>query len=368
MFTSATHERLGFGLFLQPVHDPAENPTLALERDLELIEWADMLGFDEAWIGEHHSTGWETISAPDIFIAAAAQRTRNITLGTGIIPAPIHHPLVVADRAVLLDHLTRGRFKLGIGSGGGLPSDHHVFGLDNERARARLEPALDAIMHLLTSTKPLTARTDWFEIQDAVLQVGPYTRPHMPLAIATGGPDGLKMVGRYGAQLLTGAPPERVPEMLATMRQGSETTDRRADRSQVWLGADMHLAETREEAVRQIRTGAARERFDFFSGVNGAPAPALDRADYAESLIDGGSLVGTPEDAIVKIENMLEQSGGFGGLLLRVNEWARREERLHSYELFARHVMPRFQGALAAAFAAEKSAQRVNRVREEVPA
>lgn len=367
MTVNASTEQLRFGLFLQPVHYPEENPTLSLERDLELVEWADMLGFDEAWIGEHHSTGWETISAPDIFIAAAAARTRHITLGTGIIPLPIHHPLLVADRAVLLDHLTRGRFKLGVGSGGGLPSDHHVFGLDSEQARARLAPALEAIVHLLTSHEPLTTATDWFELRDAVLQTGPYTRPHMPLAIATGGPAGLRLVGRFGAQLLTGAPPERVPDMVEVMREEAEAVGRSADFSQVWLGADMHLAETRDDAVRQIRKGAARERFDFFSAVNGAPVPETSRDEYADSLLAGGALIGTPDDAIARISDMLEQSGGFGGLLLRVNEWASREDRLHSYELFARHVIPRFQGSLVAATAAEQIAQHVNRARAEVP-
>ena len=368
MTVTTTTGTLGFGLFMQPVHHPAEHPTLALERDLELIEWVDRLGFDEVWVGEHHSTGWETIAAPDIFIAVAAARTRHITLGTGIVPLPIHHPLHVADRAVLLDHLTRGRFKLGVGSGGGLPSDHHVFGLDNERARARLEPALTTIVRLLTATEPVTDTTDWYALHDAVLQLRPYTRPHMPLAIATGGPEGLRMVGRFGAQLLTGGSPERVPGMLETMREGASAAGRSVSREQIWLSADMHLAESREDAIRQIRDGAARERFDFFSGVNGAPAPEVGRDEYAETLARGGALVGTPDDAISAIERMLEQSGGFGGILFRVNEWASREARLHSYELFARYVMPSFQGSLLGPATAAEVASRVNHAREEVTA
>ena len=102
-----------FGVFLAPYHAPGQNPTLALERDLELIELLDRLGYDEAWVGEHHSTGWETIASPELFLAVAAERTRHIRLGTGVVSLPYHHPLMVADRIVLLDHLTRGRVMLG---------------------------------------------------------------------------------------------------------------------------------------------------------------------------------------------------------------------------------------------------------------
>src|SRR5215510_12066059 len=96
-------DNMTFGTFMAPFHRVGENPTLALERDLELIEWLDDLGFDEAWIGEHHSGGWETIASPEVFIATAAGRTRHIRLGTGVVSLPYHHPYMVANRMVLLD-------------------------------------------------------------------------------------------------------------------------------------------------------------------------------------------------------------------------------------------------------------------------
>ena len=85
------------------------------------------MGYDEAYIGEHHSAGWETISSPEIFIAAAG-RTRNISLGTGVISLPCHHPDMVASRMVLLDHLTKGRVILGVGPGT-LTSDAVMLGI-----------------------------------------------------------------------------------------------------------------------------------------------------------------------------------------------------------------------------------------------
>ena len=125
----ALPEHLKFGIFLAPFHPLGINPTLAFERDLELLQWLDALGFDEAWIGEHHSAGWETIASPEIFIAFAAERTRHIKLGTGVISLPYHHPLMVADRMVLLDHLTRGRVMMGVGPGA-LVTDAFMLGID----------------------------------------------------------------------------------------------------------------------------------------------------------------------------------------------------------------------------------------------
>src|SRR5919197_4079809 len=153
-----------FGIFLAPFHRHDENPTLALERDLHLIEHLDALGYDEAWIGEHHSAGTELIASPEVFIAAAAARTRHIRLGTGVSSLPYHHPLLLADRMVLLDHLTRGRVMLGVGPGA-LPSDAYMMGIEVARQRDMMEEALEAILRLLREDEPITLKTDWFELR-----------------------------------------------------------------------------------------------------------------------------------------------------------------------------------------------------------
>src|ERR687895_288451 len=180
----ALPERLKFGIFMAPFHRPGENPTLALERDLELIQGLDVLGFDEAYVGEHHSAGWETIASPEVFLATAAERTRHIRLGTGVISLPYHHPLMVANRMVLLDHLTRGRVMMGVGPGA-LVSDAVMLGIDTDRQRAMMDEALGVIIRLLTETVPLTYKSDWFELRDATLHLRPYTRPHFPIAVAS---------------------------------------------------------------------------------------------------------------------------------------------------------------------------------------
>src|SRR4051794_38756865 len=164
---------LRFGIFLAPFHEPHRNPTLALERDLEIVEWLDRLGYDEAWIGEHHSAGTEIIASPEVFIANAAARTKHIRLGTGVSSLPYHHPLMLADRMVLLDHLTRGRTMLGVGPGA-LVSDAHMMGIDPSRQREMMAESLEAIMALLPSDEPVTRETDWFTLRNAQLQLRPY--------------------------------------------------------------------------------------------------------------------------------------------------------------------------------------------------
>src|SRR3989441_7570779 len=146
---------LRFGVFLAPFHPVGQNPTLALERDMELLVRLDELGYEEAWVGEHHSAGYEIIASPEVFIAAAAQRTRHLRLGTGVSSLPYHHPLILADRMVLLDHLTRGRTMFGVGPGA-LPSDAFMMGIDPIRQGDMMDEALEAILALFRSAEPLT--------------------------------------------------------------------------------------------------------------------------------------------------------------------------------------------------------------------
>src|SRR5712691_9782884 len=191
----ALPERLKFGIFMAPFHRINENPTLALERDLELVEWLDTLGFDEAWVGEHHSAGWETIASPEVFISGAVQRTRHIKLGTGVVSLPYHHPLMVANRMVLLDHMSRGRVMLGVGPGA-LLTDALMLGVEPTRQRQMMGESLDAIMELLTSDESVNRKTDWFELVNARLQLRSFTEPHLPIAVASvQSPAGVQLAG-----------------------------------------------------------------------------------------------------------------------------------------------------------------------------
>src|SRR5450756_2075162 len=90
--SGAGMNRMRFGIFLAPHHPIGEHPTLQIRRDIELVAHLDALGYDEFWCGEHHSGGWETIASPEMFLAAAGEKTHRIMLGTGVISLPYHHP------------------------------------------------------------------------------------------------------------------------------------------------------------------------------------------------------------------------------------------------------------------------------------
>ena len=150
--------RLRFGIFMAPFHPAGENPTLALAARPRAVEHLDRLGYDEAWIGEHHSAGSEIIASPEIFIAAAAERTRHIKLGTGVTSLAYHNPLWVTERMVLLDHLTRGRAMLGVGPGS-LPTDSAMIGLNPTDTRELMDINFDVVMRLLRGDEPVSAET-----------------------------------------------------------------------------------------------------------------------------------------------------------------------------------------------------------------
>ena len=345
--------RMKFGIFLAPFHHLGDNPTLALERDLELLQHLDRLGYDEAWIGEHHSAGWETISSPEVFIATAAERTHHIRLGTGVISLPYHHPYMVAERMVLLDHLTRGRALLGVGPGA-LQSDAYMLGIDPLTQRPRMDEALGIIIRLMTETEPITYQSEWFELHEALLQLRPYTQPHMEIAVAsTESPAGMRTAGTHGVGVISlstflpgGLETTRTQWAIAeeyAARAGK--TVRRAD----WrLMLPIYIGETQAEALNDVRRGAAAWNRDYFGRTLGRQLP-FEGPD--EQIIDamtsvGAAIVGTPDDAIAAIHTMQELTGGFGGLMALAHEWAPREKIFRSYELFARYVAPHFQGSL----------------------
>ena len=343
---------LRFGIFLAPFHPPHQNPTLALQRDLELIVRLDELGYHEAWIGEHHSAGFEIIASPEVFIAAAAERTKTIKLGTGVSSLPYHHPLMLADRMVLLDHLTKGRVMFGVGPGA-LPSDAFMMGIEVSRQREMMEEALEAILALLEGSEPVTRSTDWFTLKDARLQLRPYSYPRFEVAVAAQfSPAGPRAAGRFGCGLLSlGATQAQGFDLLAqhwsVMEERAAEFGHVADRSAWRLVGPMHIAETEEQARRDVEYGLA-DWVGYFQKVAALPL-APDTEDTTQ-LVDamnasGLAVIGTPDQAIEQVQRLVDQSGGFGAYLFMAHEWADREATLRSYELFANEVAPLFQNS-----------------------
>jgi limonene 1,2-monooxygenase len=348
-----TPDRLAFGIFLAPFHRIGDNPTWALHRDLELVEALDRMTYDEAWFGEHHSAGYEIIASPEVMIAAAAERTRHIRLGTGVSSLPYHHPFILADRMVLLDHLTLGRAMFGVGPGA-LPSDAFMMGIDPIRQRDMMDEALDAILALLRSDEPVTRECGWFTLRDARLHMRPYSRPHMEVAVAAQvSPAGARAAGKYGVGLLSlGATTtggfDALGYQWGVCEEMAAEHGRTVDRANWRLVGPMHVAPTMDQARKDVAFGLPAWA-DYFKRVAALPlvGDATDVGDMVDAMnATGLAVIGTPEDAARQIERLWEKSGGFGTYLFMAHDWADREATLRSYELFARFVMPRFQSTI----------------------
>jgi len=342
--------RKPFGLFMAPFHcPPGHNPTAAYARDLAVLRLVDELGFDEAWIGEHHSCGCELIPDPFIFIAHAANHTRHLRLGAGVISLPYHNPLWTADRALFLDHLTHGRFMLGLGPGA-LPTDAAMIGISPEEQREAFEGDVDVLMALLRG-EIVTARTSRYTLIEARTQLAPYSDFEVAVAAVTS-PTGPRAAAKNGTGLLSlGATARAGFDALAlhwdVMEQRGVEHGRPPERGRWRLVGPMHLAETREQAVEDVRYGLD-DWADYTQHILAAPHFRAAGSSFAERVAwvndTGLGVIGTPDDAVAQIQRLQAQSGGFGPYLLMHHEWARPDATARSYELFARHVMPRFQG------------------------
>ena len=345
-------DQLRFGAFVPPQHPLGENPSLLFERDLHVVAMCDRLGFEEAWIGEHHSGGYETIAAPEIMIGVAAERTRTIRLGTGVRSLPYVHPLMVADTMVQLDHMTRGRTMFGIGPGA-LPIDAMQIGVDPSRTREMMAESLEAIVALLSGER-VTRKTDWFVLNEAKLQIEPLTRPRMEMAVTNvRSPAGAVLAGRFGLGTLSlgGASDDALAGYAGNIRICEETAAENGvafDRRGFRIAIPIHIAESRDKAMDDMRFG-----FDGWVKYSHqvlpfSPVPEDEKNPLEFVVSTRRAIVGTPDDAIAAIEAIQAGVGGFGVFLIMEQNWADWAAADRSYEMFARYVIPYFRRQLSA--------------------
>ena len=338
---------LRFGVFIPPQHPLRENPTLLFERDLAVVSLCDRLGFEEAWIGEHHSGGYETIAAPELVIAVAAERTKTIRLGTGVRSLPYAHPFMVADTIVQLDHMTRGRVMFGIGPGA-LPMDAIQLGVDPSRTREMMVEALEVIIPLLAG-ETVSAETDWFTLRDARLQIEPLTRPRMEIAVTSvRSPAGAMLAGRFGLGTLSlgGASDDALEKYAEHGRICQETAAKHGqtvDPARHRIAVPVHIAETRERAIADMGFGFEKWA-DYASDVLPfSPLGAVSDNRLEFVMETRRAIIGTPDDAIAAIEAIRAGSGGMGAFLIMEQNWADWAAADRSYEMFARYVIPHFR-------------------------
>jgi limonene 1,2-monooxygenase len=347
--------RKRFGAFIAPFHSDDESPTEQIHRDFALVEHLDRLGFHEAWIGEHHSGGFEIIGSPELFIAQAAARTSQIRLGTGVVSLSYHNPFMVAARMVQLDHQTRGRAMLGVGPGQ-LPTDAFMLGVEVAQQRRMMNESLAVILALLRG-ETVTHESDWFTLRDARLQLPPYSDPMLEVAVAGAiSPTGARAAGTHGIGLLSLAASlpgaaDQLPLHWAVAEEKAAEHGKSVDRRNWRLVVPMHLAETRAQARADMEHGTLKlARYQERLG-GGLPAYAhstdqmLDEWTGNGLVVFGKLTLGTPDDMVETIAQLEKQSGGFGTVLLLAHNCANPAATFKSYELFTRYVIPAVNGA-----------------------
>ena len=346
--------RLKFGAFLAPHHPIGENPTLQFRNDLKLAAHLDELGYDEFWCGEHHSTGWEMIASPEMFLAAAGERTHRIRLGTGVVSLPYHHPFNVAQRMVQLDHMTGGRVIFGTGPGA-LPSDAHMLGIDPMTQRDRQDEAIGVIRRLLAGER-VTHTSDWFTLQDARLQLFPLQEELPMVAASSISPSGMTLAGKYGMGVLSigsnsDAGLAALPTQWGFAEEAAAKHGNVVDRKNWRVLMSWHIAETREEARAQAGEGLKLWHNEYQVGTlmrpDAQPFLTVEQALHETAFVEGAAaVIGTPDDLVAAIRKMVSSSGGFGTVLGFAHDWANRENTLRSWDLVARYVMPEVNGML----------------------
>jgi len=344
--------RTGFGAFLAPHHPIGEHPTLQLRRDLDLAEHLDQLGYDEFWCGEHHSTGWEVIASPELFLAAAGERTHRIKLGTGVVSLPFHHPFHVAQRIVQLDHMTRGRVIFGSGPGA-LPSDAFTLGIDPMVTRDRQDEALGVIRRLLRGEERFDYDCEWFKLRGAKLQLLPL-QEDMQMAVASMiSPSGMTLAGKYGIGVLSigsmsTAGLDALPTQWSFAEDAAAKHGSTVSRRNWRILMSFHIAESREQARKEAAAGFLRWNNEYTVGTLMRPGGAVfESAERAfDDMQNTATVIGTPDDMVRAIRSLLEVTGGFGTVIGFAHDWANREATFRSWELVARHVIPEVNGLL----------------------
>jgi alkanesulfonate monooxygenase SsuD/methylene tetrahydromethanopterin reductase-like flavin-dependent oxidoreductase (luciferase family) len=353
-----------YGYFMMPVHPPGSNPAETLEMDLAQIERLDALGFEEAWIGEHFTGEWENIPSPELFIAAALQRTRRIKLGTGVTCLPNHNPFHLAHRIAQLDQMGRGRFLWGVGSGG-FPGDFAVAGIDPKSGLQRqvTVDAVDTVLALWDSPRPGTYEGHrWtFTVPDENPRIAqhvymkPYQKPYPPIAVAgvTESSETLRLAGERGwiPMSINLVVPRVLVTHWETIQAGASAAERPARRADWRIARNMHVAATDAEARAQAMHGSiGRDYQNYFipllklsrglSGLKTDPSMSDDEVtlDY---LCDNVWVVGSPETVAQKLRDLYTSVGGFGSIMPVAHDWPEPGVWDRSMTLLATEVMPR---------------------------
>ena len=346
-----------FAFFMMPLHLATESPSLAFDRDLDILQYAEELGYDEFFVGEHHTAAWENIPAPDMFLAKASGLTSVIKLGTSVISAPFHPPFDLAERFAFLDHLSKGRVILGLGPCG-LPTDAKLFNIPPARLRPMLEESLDIIVKLLESPDPIDYDGRFWKFREMALQLRSYQQPRLKLAMATSGSTGsLDLAGKYGMMVFSPsaqAPPPALPfrEHYPRLKASADKHGRVIEREDWRIAMYVYLADTREQAWADVEDSIQRDVHDYFFTINTRRgwegSPDQPDAEITPQFVADRRrwIIGTPDDAIERLEALDKEVGGLGGVMITTHEWVPHNKSRYSMELSTAQQEPVLDGTV----------------------
>src|SRR6185312_6634952 len=247
----------------------------------------------------------------------------------------------------------RGRAMLGVGPGA-LPSDARTLGIHPSVQRDRMDEALGIIIRLLNEDKPFSYKSDWFELNDAMLQIKPLQEQIPMVAASTISPAGMKAAGKYGIGVISIASASAeglaaLPTQWSFGETYAQEFGNVMDRSKWRINTNWHIAPTREQAIAEVADGLLRWHNEYNVEILGRPntQQASDGDSLARRMIETGAMIGTPDDVVEAIGRLQQVSGGFGTLIAFAHDSAPREAQLRSFEMLARYVIPRVQGMIA---------------------
>ena len=358
---SDTTNPIRFGMFIMPFHDPEKPLAQCYDEDLELVVRADELGFDEFWIGEHHTMKYENIVMPEIFIGRALGETKRIRLGPAPVCLPQHHPAHVASRLAFLDHLSKGRLNLCFGPGS-VSADLEFYGLDPKNGPAMTEESIDMILELWTTEPPYHIDGQFWNIHlekhlDEETKIGyvhkPLQQPYPPISIpgTSRNSPSMKMAGQrgfspFGHCLVTS---NVLANMWNTYEEAALEAGRRPDRAGFRVARSIFLADTTKEAQQRARSNSLGQNFKYVSGLfDKGQGRKIFKRDLEMSdadcnldfLMTEQIIAGDVDEVLRRLLLMIEETGPIGTLILMSYDWDDKQSWLHSMDLFVNELMP----------------------------
>ena len=349
------------GIFIMPFHDAAKPLVQSYDEDLELIVRAEQLGFDEFWIGEHHTMKYETIPMPELMIARALGETSRIRMGAAPVCLNQHHPAQVASRLAMLDHLSAGRLNLCFGSGS-VTADQEMFGVDPKLGSAMAGEAIEMIVKLWTTDPPYDLQGKYWNIQlkehcDEETQIGfmhrPYQLPHPSICMpgVSRNSSTMKWCGARGFDpfshcLIAG---NVVADTWKTYEQASQEAGRQPDRANWRVARSIFLADTTKEAVAKVRTNSLGKNYEYIGRLfDKGLGRQIYKRDLEQSnedcnldyLMTEQIIAGDVDEVLRRLQAFIEETGPFGTLILMSYDWDDKQSWLHSLDLFANELMP----------------------------